>query len=145
MVKTEFICKCLEDLSAVAEEVIKHLDTTPIILLKGDLGTGKTTFTKYFLSRFLNSQEGSSPTYGLINVYVGKLGSKELSIIHADLYRLEHRDEVYDIGLFDQMDQPNTITFIEWPEFIERDCDEAILLEFYHLPKGDRKIVLSLV
>ncbi len=145
MVKKTFICQQISDLKGVCEAILEYLENGDVVLLKGDLGSGKTTLTKYLLKHFFDGDEGSSPTFSLINMYTGTWAGHKIDIIHADLYRLNTRDEVFDIGLFDQIALPNTLAFIEWPELAEGDLDPNMTLEFSIMPNGDRKIVLSLV
>jgi tRNA threonylcarbamoyladenosine biosynthesis protein TsaE len=78
------------------------------ILLSGELGTGKTVFTRGFVSR-LGTSQVRSPSFTLVNEYEG-----HIPIAHADLYRLSETDG-YDIGLFDYQ-KAGYITIIEWGE-----------------------------
>ncbi|PCJ63770.1 MAG: tRNA (adenosine(37)-N6)-threonylcarbamoyltransferase complex ATPase subunit type 1 TsaE [Bacteroidetes bacterium] len=85
-----------------------------IYLLKGDLGSGKTTFVKEFV-QYLGGEgvHVDSPTFSIVNTYdfTGKI------IHHFDLYRLESLEEIEDIGFMEYIDSGNTC-FIEWPEKI---------------------------
>ncbi len=88
----------------------------PILLLKGNLGAGKTTFTKEFVARLGSENEVSSPTYSIVNEYDTPKGK----VFHLDLYRLKNIEEVYDIGIDDYFKQ-SFLTIIEWPEIYEED------------------------
>jgi len=85
-----------------------------IVLLKGDLGTGKTTFVKAFMKLFGSQNQVSSPTYALINEYLLSNGK---TIYHMDLYRLNSLDEALNIGIEEYLHSQN-LCFIEWPELI---------------------------
>lgn len=84
-----------------------------IILLYGDLGTGKTTFTKGFIRSFLkdDSLGVTSPTFALVRVY-----DNSIKVYHADLYRLSDPEEIPYVGLFEDSEG---IYLIEWPERLE--------------------------
>lgn len=92
------------------------LNKQNLVLLKGDLGAGKTTFIKHW-TRLLNPQvEVQSPTFGLVNEYVGPNG--ELLIAHMDLYRLNSVQEFWAMGAGEYLDAPVCVC-IEWPEIME--------------------------
>lgn len=88
----------------------------PILLLKGNLGAGKTTFTKELLVKLGSTNEVSSPTYSIVNEYDTPKGK----VFHFDLYRLKNIEEVYDIGMDDYLRQ-GVLSIIEWPEVYEED------------------------
>ena len=89
------------------------LDKKNIIFMKGELGSGKTTFIKQLLAYEYNFHATSSPTFGLINTYT----IQNKLIFHYDLYRVEKEAELSDIGLYDNLEIDAT-HFIEWPEII---------------------------
>jgi len=81
-----------------------------IISLSGDLGSGKTTLTQALAKELGVSEEVTSPTFNLLNIYDSPHGQ----IYHFDLYRLENPEEIYNIGLEEALE--NHLTIIEWPE-----------------------------
>lgn len=81
------------------------------IHLQGNLGAGKTTLTRGFLAALGYSGRVKSPTYSLLEVY----NLKDLQIIHLDLYRIMHPDELEHLGLRDLITE-HTIAIVEWPE-----------------------------
>ncbi|MFP7657372.1 MULTISPECIES: tRNA (adenosine(37)-N6)-threonylcarbamoyltransferase complex ATPase subunit type 1 TsaE [Chryseobacterium] len=105
----------IEDWQAVVEKIIPQLQH-PILLLKGNLGAGKTTFTQFLLKNLGSEDEVSSPTYSIVNEYSSPKGK----IFHFDLYRLKNIDEVYDIGIEEYLDNAY-LCIIEWPEVYEED------------------------
>ncbi len=115
------------ELSKVVNRVKQHY--TPkyqVILLKGDLGTGKTTFTKKLLESLGVKEDVSSPTYTLVNEYKTPENS---SIFHFDLYRLNKPEEALDMGWYDYLDSGN-LCLVEWPEILESYLpNEFLLLE----------------
>lgn len=103
----------LEEIPKVAEQIIDIVAERRIVLLKGNLGAGKTTITQQIVATLGHSGSTSSPTYSLVNEYEGSNGP----IYHMDLYRLNNLDEAYDIGIEDYLYSGN-YCFIEWPELI---------------------------
>ena len=92
-----------------------RLDQTKnIILLKGDLGAGKTTFVKAYINHLGGDKdEVDSPTFSLLNTY----SVNNQDIHHFDLYRIQSPQEIEDIGFMEYMDSGN-LCFIEWPDKI---------------------------
>tara|TARA_Y100000385_G_scaffold257147_1_gene284137 strand:- start:696 stop:1121 length:426 start_codon:yes stop_codon:yes gene_type:complete len=85
-----------------------------IILLNGDLGTGKTTFVKAYINHLGGDKdEVDSPTFSLLNTY----SVNNQDIHHFDLYRIQSPQEIEDIGFMEYMDSEN-LCFVEWPEKI---------------------------
>jgi tRNA threonylcarbamoyladenosine biosynthesis protein TsaE len=103
-----------DDIEQVVEAVKSRLSATKtVVLLKGNLGTGKTTLVKHLVKSLDDSVLVDSPTFSLVNTY-------ELPtalIHHFDLYRLEEIEEIEDIGFWEYIDG-NAWNFIEWPEKI---------------------------
>lgn len=95
------------DLAKKFSEVLKQGDVVSLI---GDLGAGKTFFVKNVLSTFGNNN-GSSPTFAIVNVYKNKF-----IINHFDFYRIKKIEELYDIGFDDYLIDGEAITFIEWAD-----------------------------
>ena len=81
--------------------------------MKGQLGSGKTTFVNELLSYKYKFNDVNSPTFGIINTY----NIKENLIFHYDLYRINNVSELDEIGLYDNL-ETEAVHFIEWPEII---------------------------
>ena len=102
----------LEDIDQYALEIVNQLPLKGEVYLEGEMGAGKTTLIKTIL-RILGVKDAiSSPTFSLVNTY--ELPNHK-SIFHADLYRVENEEELYDIG-FDEYLEANSLIFIEWSE-----------------------------
>lgn len=98
-----------------AELFANYIDSGKIIFLYGDLGVGKTSFARGLIRAFMHDEELDvvSPTFSLLQYY----DYNNLQLIHADFYRLEHIDEVIELGLEDHL--LDTILLIEWPEIAQ--------------------------
>lgn len=85
-----------------------------LILLSGNLGTGKTTFSQYFIKHLLhNVGPVLSPTFSYMNTYKG-----DPDIYHFDLYRMENDEEIFDLGLWEYLCDDKAIRLVEWPEIV---------------------------
>ena len=85
-----------------------------IILLRGDLGAGKTSFVKTYVNHLGGDKDDvDSPTFSLLNTY----SVNNQDIHHFDLYRIQSPQEIEDIGFMEYMDSGN-LCFVEWPEKI---------------------------
>ena len=108
----------IEDWQKITEEILPLLQHN-ILLLKGNLGAGKTTFTQFLLKNLGSADEVSSPTYAIVNEYHTPKGN----IFHFDLYRMKSIGEVYDIGMYEYLDNA-FLCIIEWPEIFEEELEE---------------------
>lgn len=90
------------------------LKSGDVVLLFGELGSGKTTFTKGIAKALGIKRRITSPTFTLMNVYE----LDDITFAHIDTYRLKKAQDLIDIGAFDYISNPNAITVIEWPEKI---------------------------
>lgn len=109
----EYISQSEEDTIDFAQEFAKKLNNNSIIILSGDLGSGKTKFTEGILKHFGLEDEISSPTFTIVNEY----HTNSVNIYHFDLYRLSDIDEFYAIGGEEYLQ--NGICIFEWGEMIE--------------------------
>ncbi|MBE5754030.1 MAG: tRNA (adenosine(37)-N6)-threonylcarbamoyltransferase complex ATPase subunit type 1 TsaE [Clostridiales bacterium] len=130
----ELISKSQSQTEEIAFEYAKTLSRGDVVLLKGDLGAGKTHFVKG-VARYFGLSSVTSPTYAYLNVY-GEF------IYHYDCYRLSCGEDALMLGLTDYFNGDN-ICFIEWSENIEDVLPEnckAVMIE--KLSDTERKITL---
>ena len=97
-----------DDTEKLALEFSYLLKPGQVIILNGNLGTGKTFFIRSVLKAF-NVNGVSSPTFSLVNEYTGKM-----KFYHFDFYRIEIVKELYDIGFDEYMNDDESIKFVEW-------------------------------
>jgi tRNA threonylcarbamoyladenosine biosynthesis protein TsaE len=99
------------ELKMLAETFSSMLQGDEILYLQGELGAGKTTFTKKIAECFsVDSSAVISPTFVLLKHYQGVL-----SIYHFDLYRLEEEQQLHDIDFYETLDLPG-LKIVEWPD-----------------------------
>lgn len=113
MVNYIFNSKSENDTLSFAKKFASKLNKKDVIVLSGDLGSGKTKFTEGILSFFGLENEISSPTFTIVNEYC----KDDIKIYHFDVYRLEDSSEFYEIGGDEYYE--NGICIIEWGEIIE--------------------------
>ena len=126
-------CKNSQETVNAGFEFGKVLKEGDIVCLTGDLGAGKTTFTKGIAKAFNSIYEPVSPTFNIVNEYPG-----DVPVYHFDLYRLESENDLYSIDI-DSYLYGNGICVIEWPEIA------LGLLESYYAVKisydGEGRII----
>lgn len=107
--------------AAVGAGVGQLLVPGDVVLLSGDLGAGKTVFTKGLAVALGIDEAVTSPTFTLVSEYRGS----ELRLLHCDTYRMEEMAELADLGLVEQLDDGATVAVIEWGERIAQalGCD----------------------
>lgn len=110
MDKYSIITSSPADTMSFGSRLAELIEIPSLILLKGELGTGKTLITKGAVSALGYQGEVTSPTFNLVQEYQG-----EVEIIHMDLYRLDKTEELLEIGFEDYLNR-NAVIFIEWPE-----------------------------
>lgn len=136
----QYITNSAEETIAAAGEVAAVLTAGDIILYEGDMGAGKTHFTKGIAKYLGVEDEVTSPTFALVNEYEGRL-----PLFHFDLYRIESYDDLYAIGFFDYLDRGGIIA-AEWSENISQlkaELGEVITVRIEKLSENGRKITVS--
>ena len=111
------IVKSLGHLNSLSQKIADKLDKNDCIFLIGEIGVGKTSFTRYLINH-LQEKNGEkitevlSPTFNLLYEYE----LKTIKIMHYDLYRIKDEKELKHLGIF--LDKKDTIKIIEWPQLI---------------------------
>ncbi len=137
------IIKSLEQLNSLSKKVADHIKEKDFIFLTGEIGVGKTTFTRYLIN-YLQRKEGSnttevlSPTFNLLYEY----DLKKFKIMHYDLYRINNRKELNNLGIFQENE--NAIKIIEWPSVIKIPKSDKLEIHLdYAKQDNERKLKLS--
>lgn len=133
----EFISHSIEETYNVAKLVADRCVGNEIILLSGDLGAGKTTFTKGFAKALGIEKNVTSPTFTLMKSYKGG----RLTMYHFDLYRIKSEEEVEELGLSEYFDMGG-VCVIEWNKF-EHLSGKIIRIEFVYGENGNRSITVE--
>ena len=133
-----FTTHSAEETTALGRKLAAELRPGTIVLLRGDLGAGKTTLIKGIAEGFraAAAEDVTSPTFTLIHEYRGP----ETNLYHIDLYRIDTQRELDTLALDDLRD-PRSILLIEWGEKFERfrrEKDAEVVIE--HLGGDDRRI-----
>ena len=134
MANYEFISDQPEQTKDLAKRFASFLKAGDVIALEGDLGAGKTTFTKGLAEGLGITRNVNSPTFTIIKEYQGRL-----PLYHMDVYRVE--DAFEDLG-FEEYFEGNGVTVVEWAHLIEAQLPkDLLLLQLYLDDNGARRIV----
>ncbi|TMU82743.1 tRNA (adenosine(37)-N6)-threonylcarbamoyltransferase complex ATPase subunit type 1 TsaE [Bacillus sp. BHET2] len=132
----EIITNSPEETLVFAEQLAAHLKPGTVLTLEGDLGAGKTTFTKGLAKGLGVSKTVNSPTFTIIKEYRGRL-----PLYHMDVYRLG--DSFEDLG-FEEYFEGEGVTVVEWAHLIKDQLPEELLsLSIYREGDSARRIVLK--
>ncbi len=102
------------EIDKAAAYIIQNIKSN-VILMDGEMGSGKTTLIKEIVRQLGSKDEVSSPTFALVNEYK----ASDKTIYHFDLYRLNDEIEALDFGIEEYLSDPNAYVFIEWFDVIE--------------------------
>jgi tRNA threonylcarbamoyladenosine biosynthesis protein TsaE len=130
-----------EETTRLGRELAQQLKPGTIVLLRGDLGTGKTTLVKGIAEAFqaAGADDVTSPTFTLIHEYRGP----KVVLFHIDLYRIDTPRDLDTLALDDLMDT-NSILLIEWGEKFERfKKEKSAEISIEHLGDDRRKITFT--
>ena len=134
----EFITHSPEETEALGERLAKILTPGTILAYRGDLGAGKTAFTRG-LARGLDCREQvTSPTYTIVNEYLGG----RLPLFHFDMYRLHSSNDLFDIGWDDYLDR-NGICAVEWSENVADAMEDPITVTIEKIGENARRITIE--
>ncbi|MBT2690935.1 tRNA (adenosine(37)-N6)-threonylcarbamoyltransferase complex ATPase subunit type 1 TsaE [Bacillus sp. ISL-47] len=136
MNQIEFISNQPEDTMGFSKRLGSLLRPGDVLALEGDLGAGKTTFTKGLAQGLGVIRNVNSPTFTIIKEYQGRL-----PLYHMDVYRVE--DSFEDLG-FDEYFEGNGVTVVEWAHLIKDQLpDELLTVSLYLGDKGSRRLILE--
>jgi tRNA threonylcarbamoyladenosine biosynthesis protein TsaE len=131
-----------DDLVALAVRVAGHLVPGDIVVLRGEVGAGKTTFVRAAASSLGIRETVTSPTYQFARRYEGSVGGRAVWVNHLDLYRLEGLD-LRDALDLDEYLQPDSVTFVEWADPALGLLEEPSVVEISHRSPETRSVRIS--
>lgn len=136
----EFVTKSEAETRSLAKKTAEKLKAGDVILYSGEMGAGKTAFTKGLAEFFGTEEEVTSPTFALVHEYPGRV-----PIFHFDLYRISGFDDLYSIGFFDYLDRGGILA-VEWSENIpglEDELENVVKIGIEKLGENERRITVS--
>ena len=134
----EFITNSPAETEAIGAALGKILQPGTVIAYRGDLGAGKTAFTRG-LARGLGCKDlVTSPTYTIVNEYLGG----RVPLFHFDMYRLRSSDDLWDIGWEDYLDR-NGVCAVEWSENVRDALEDPMNITIEKLGEDTRRITIE--
>ena len=134
----EFITHSPEETEKIGEALAKSLQPGTVLAYRGDLGAGKTAFTRG-LARGLGCKKTvTSPTYTIVNEYLGG----RLPLFHFDMYRLASSDDLWDIGWEDYLEREG-VCAVEWSENVQDAMENAVTVTIEKLGENTRRITIE--
>ena len=134
----EYLTHEPEETEALGARLAEHLRPGDVVAFYGDLGAGKTAFTRG-LARGLGIKEPvTSPTYTIVNEYL----SGRMPLFHFDMYRLGSADELFDIGWEDYLERGG-VCAVEWSENVEEALTGAVRVQILRVDDMTRKIIVE--
>ena len=134
----EFLSHSPAQTEAVGEALGKILKPGAVIAYRGDLGAGKTAFTRGLAKGLGSNDPVTSPTYTIVNEYLGG----RLPLFHFDMYRLGSSDELFDIGWEDYLERGG-VCAVEWSENVADAMEDAIYVCIEKTGEESRRITIE--
>ena len=137
------IIKSLDHLQLISKKIGDKTSKKDCIFLIGEIGVGKTTFTRSLINYFQKKEgveltEVLSPTFNLLYEY----DIKKFKVMHYDLYRIKNAKELNQLGIFNE--DVNSIKIIEWPQLIETKVTDRLELHLnYANNENERKLIFK--
>ena len=137
------IIKSLDHLKLISKKIAENISKKDCIYLVGEIGVGKTTFTRILINYFqkregVKKTEVLSPTFNLLHEY----NIKKFKIMHYDLYRIKNIKELNQLGIFNE--NIDSIKIIEWPQLIKKNISDVLELHLsYSKNQDERDLILK--
>ena len=132
------IIKSLDHLQLISKKIAEKISEKDCIFLIGEIGVGKTTFTRSLINYFQKREDVEqtqvlSPTFNLLYEY----DIRKIKIMHYDLYRIKNAKELNQLGIFNE--NINSIKIIEWPQLIETNISDVLELHLSYSRKEEER------
>ena len=134
----EFITNSPEETEAIGVRLAAVLTPGTVIAYEGDLGAGKTAFTRGLAKGLGAKEQVTSPTYTIVNEYI----SGRMPLFHFDMYRLASSDDLWDIGWEDYLERGG-VCAVEWSENVRDAMTGAIRVRIEKTGEESRKITIE--
>ena len=134
----EFITNCPEETEALGQRLGQILTAGAVVAYRGDLGAGKTAFTRGLARGLGYDQPVTSPTYTVVNEYLGG----RLPLFHFDMYRLSCADDLFDIGWDDYLERGG-VCAVEWSENVAEAMENPVTVTIEKLGENTRRITVE--
>ena len=133
-----FLTNSPRETEAVGEALAKLLQPGTVVAYQGDLGAGKTAFTRGLARGLGYTEPVTSPTYTIVNEYLGG----RLPLFHFDMYRLKSSDDLWDIGWEDYLERGG-VCAVEWSENVADAMEDALWVRVEKTGENTRRITVS--
>ena len=133
-----FLTNSPRETETVGETLAKVLQPGAVIAYRGDLGAGKTAFTRGLARGLGYAEPVTSPTYTIVNEYLGC----KLPLFHFDMYRLRSSEDLWDIGWEDYLERGG-VCAVEWSENVADALEDPILITIEKLGEETRRITIE--
>ena len=134
----EFITNSPAETEKIGAALGQVIPAGSILAYRGDLGAGKTAFTRGLARGLGTAEMVTSPTYTIVNEYLGG----RLPLFHFDMYRLRSSDDLFDIGWDDYLDRCG-VCAVEWSENVDDAMEDAIYVTIEKLGENARRITIE--
>ena len=134
----EFITHSPEETEVIGAKLAEKLAPGAVIAYRGDLGAGKTAFTRGLARGLGCTEQVTSPTYTIVNEYL----SGRMPLFHFDMYRLSSADDLFDIGWEDYLERGG-VCAVEWSENVAEALEDPITVTVEKLGEEIRRITLT--
>ena len=133
-----FLTNSPAETEAVGAALGRIIPAGTVIAYRGDLGAGKTAFTRGLARGVGYTEPVTSPTYTIVNEYLGG----RLPLFHFDMYRLRSSDDLWDIGWEDYLERDG-VCAVEWSENVDDAMENAVYVTIYKTGEESRRIVIE--
>ena len=153
--KTEFITKNASETEKIGSDFAQKVKSGSVILLFGELGSGKTTFVRGFVAGLEFENRVISPTFMIVRQYEPRIKNPSVNlrtshesgiqkIYHLDLYRFKNKKDLNSLDLKEMLEDKNAVTLIEWPELIQQSFSKnSFEIQFSYINENERRISVN--
>lgn len=145
MAAIETISHSAEETIELGQKLARRLRPPVLVLMSGDLGSGKTTLSKGIVSGLgaAREEDVTSPTFTLVHLFQNRSAGAGQKVYHVDLYRVEKSADLESLALEDALSEP-CVVLIEWPDRFSLRTDwPKVNVQLEHLEGDSRRIVIS--